>query len=71
MGGSGCGKTTPASAYPAASFGLPRRSAGCRQGCSTICTKSDLYVLRRRMGMLFQFGALFFRYVGVRQRGVS
>lgn len=58
MGGSGCGKTT-----------LMRLIGGQlkpKQGILTVCGQSvpdldrqGLYALRRRMSMLFQFGALF------------
>jgi len=58
MGGSGCGKTT-----------LMRLIGGQlrpRSGDITVCgenvpglSRDDLYALRRRMSMLFQFGALF------------
>lgn len=58
MGGSGCGKTTLlrliGGAVKASSGSV--RVAG--QAVETL-RRDDLYRLRRRMGMLFQFGALF------------
>src|SRR5690606_6506470 len=58
MGGSGCGKTT-----------LLRLIGGQLKASSGVVEvdgrdvgkmgRSDLYAMRRRMGMLFQFGALF------------
>jgi phospholipid/cholesterol/gamma-HCH transport system ATP-binding protein len=58
MGGSGCGKTTLLRAIG----GQLRPSAGkIRVGAHLVNTldQSGIYALRRRMGMLFQFGALF------------
>lgn len=58
MGGSGCGKTTLLRCIG----GQVRANRGQiwvdGQSISTL-TQSELYALRRRMGMLFQFGALF------------
>lgn len=58
MGGSGCGKTT--------TLRLIGRQLKPRKGEILVCGQSmaklsreDLYAMRRRMGMLFQFGALF------------
>lgn len=58
MGGSGCGKTT--------TLRLIGRQLKPRQGDIEVCGQSiaklsreELYAMRRRMGMLFQFGALF------------
>jgi phospholipid/cholesterol/gamma-HCH transport system ATP-binding protein len=58
MGGSGCGKTTMLRLIG----GMHRVQKGAvRIGGEALNTraKEDLYRLRRRMGMLFQFGALF------------
>jgi phospholipid/cholesterol/gamma-HCH transport system ATP-binding protein len=58
MGGSGCGKTTLLRCIG----GQLRPSRGrVRLAGEQVCTMSEreLYRLRRRMGMLFQFGALF------------
>jgi len=58
LGGSGCGKTT----LLRLSGGVHAASKGSvRFDGETIDTrnKEQLYVLRRRLGMLFQFGALF------------
>ncbi|MCK0512003.1 ABC transporter ATP-binding protein [Aromatoleum buckelii] len=58
MGGSGCGKTTLLRLIG----GQLRASGGtvnvAGQDLSRLSTR-ELYALRRRMGMLFQFGALF------------
>lgn len=58
MGGSGCGKTT--------TLRLIGRQLKPRKGEILVCgqplsklSREDLYAMRRRMGMLFQFGALF------------
>ncbi len=58
MGGSGCGKTTLLRMIG----GQLRASAGAVEVEGRDLAKmsrGDLYALRRRMGMLFQFGALF------------
>lgn len=58
MGGSGCGKTTLLRCIG----GQLRPSGGCvRFGDAVVSamSESELYRLRRKMGMLFQFGALF------------
>ncbi len=58
MGGSGCGKTTTLRMIA----GALRPSQGdVRVAGQTVnrLSSRDLYALRRRMGMLFQFGALF------------
>ncbi len=58
MGGSGCGKTTLLrliSGQLKASGGVVEVEGRDVAGLS----RADLYALRRRMGMLFQFGALF------------
>lgn len=58
MGGSGCGKTTLLRCIG----GQLRPSGGSvRLEKHQVCqmSQSELYQLRRRMGMLFQFGALF------------
>lgn len=58
MGGSGCGKTTLLRC-----IGGQLRPTGGRVRLDghevSAMTQTDLYRLRRRMGMLFQFGALF------------
>lgn len=58
MGGSGCGKTTLLRLIG----GQIQASSGEVRVADRVLKnlkKSDLYALRRRMGMLFQFGALF------------
>ena len=58
MGGSGCGKTTLLRCIG----GQLRPSAGTVRLADAVVSKmseAELYRLRRRMGMLFQFGALF------------
>jgi phospholipid/cholesterol/gamma-HCH transport system ATP-binding protein len=58
MGGSGCGKTTVLRLIG----GQIRPQKGTVSVCGEVVHKLDidgLYHLRRRMGMLFQFGALF------------
>jgi phospholipid/cholesterol/gamma-HCH transport system ATP-binding protein len=58
MGGSGCGKTTLLRLIG----GQERASTGeVRVGGKSVAalSKTDLFALRARMGMLFQFGALF------------
>ena len=58
MGGSGCGKTTTLRMIA----GALRPSAGEVRVAGQIVNRlsnDDLYALRRKMGMLFQFGALF------------
>jgi len=58
MGQSGCGKTTLLRII-AAAF-LPTRGAARILGRTTAELDRDgLYAMRRKMGMLFQFGALF------------
>ena len=58
MGQSGCGKTTLLRIIAAAYF--PTRGAAHVLGRSTLELDRDgLYAMRRKMGMLFQFGALF------------
>ncbi len=58
MGGSGCGKTTLLRLIG----GQLRASGGVVDVAGrdvAALSRADLYALRRRMGMLFQFGALF------------
>lgn len=58
MGGSGCGKTTLLRSIS----GQLKPSAGAVRVGGTLVNALDqagIYALRRRMGMLFQFGALF------------
>lgn len=58
MGQSGCGKTTLLRIIAAAY--LPTRGSARVLGRSTLELGRDgLYAMRRKMGMLFQFGALF------------
>jgi phospholipid/cholesterol/gamma-HCH transport system ATP-binding protein len=58
MGGSGCGKTTTLRLIGGA---LRPQSGEVRVGGQVVnrMTSRELYALRRKMGMLFQFGALF------------
>ena len=58
MGGSGCGKTTMLRLIGGQ---LRQQSGMVRVGGHSVkdLTRDDLYALRRRIGMLFQFGALF------------
>jgi phospholipid/cholesterol/gamma-HCH transport system ATP-binding protein len=58
MGGSGCGKTTMLRLIGGQ---LRQQSGEVRVGGHSVrdMTRDELYALRRRIGMLFQFGALF------------
>ena len=58
MGGSGCGKTTMLRLIGGQ---LRQQSGHVRVGGQEVCdlTRDELFALRRRIGMLFQFGALF------------
>jgi phospholipid/cholesterol/gamma-HCH transport system ATP-binding protein len=58
MGGSGCGKTTILRLIGGQ---LCQQSGEVRVGGRSVrdMTRDELYALRRRIGMLFQFGALF------------
>ena len=59
MGGSGCGKTTLLRLISgAAPAHRPARCASAGESVHELDT-AGLYALRRRMSMLFQFGALF------------
>ena len=67
LGGSGCGKTTLLRLIG----GVNRASKGRVVVDGEVVdtrNKAQLYKLRRRLGMLFQFGALFTDLSGVRQR---
>jgi phospholipid/cholesterol/gamma-HCH transport system ATP-binding protein len=58
MGGSGCGKTTMLRLIGGQ---LRQQTGEVRVGGQSVkdMTRDELYALRRRLGMLFQFGALF------------
>ena len=58
MGGSGCGKTTLLRMISGQIRATSGKVTVADENMSTI-TNDGLYKLRRRMGMLFQFGALF------------
>ncbi|WP_374486313.1 ABC transporter ATP-binding protein [Zoogloea sp.] len=58
MGGSGCGKTTLLRLIGGQERAVGGRVLVAGQDVGTL-DREDLYALRRRMGMLFQFGALF------------
>ena len=63
MGGSGCSAFNPASAYWRPASGFTPAQCGLPTRLLNDLRKADLYVLRRRMGMLLN-SALFHRYVG-------
>lgn len=58
MGGSGCGKTTMLRLIGGQ---LRQQSGAVRVAGQSVCdlSRDELFALRRRIGMLFQFGALF------------
>lgn len=58
MGGSGCGKTTLLRLIGGQERAVGGRVLVAGQDVGAL-DREDLYALRRRMGMLFQFGALF------------
>ena len=69
MGGSGSGKTTLLRLIG----GAVRPSSGYVKLEGNVVhelTRDELFRMRRKMSMLFQFGALIHRSVGVRQRRV-
>ncbi len=71
MGGSGCGKTTMLRLI--GGLVQARNAARCCSAAQDVGaqTRDGLYALRRKMGMLFQFGALFTDHVRVRERRLS
>ena len=58
MGGSGCGKTTILRLIGGQ---LKQQAGQVRVGGKSVCdlSRDELFALRRKIGMLFQFGALF------------